>query len=129
MSVQLITPEVAEDNRQHAWGGYTFNLFPEDDYEGRVFVFAVIRIGDHAHIEVSTGWALPARHGRMASMNMGFAGRLVMAWRDWLTFRDTLAMGEDVRIAEVERPTIGQAERYVAAPSNAEAFPDAMAKR
>jgi hypothetical protein len=128
MSEQRITPEVAEHNRERT-GGYTFNLFPEDDYEGRVFVFAAIRIGDHAHVEASTGWALAARHGQDSSVRHSFAGRLVMAWRDWLVFRDKLAEGEDVRIAEIERPTIGQAERYVAAPSNAEAFPDAMAKR
>ena len=53
-SVNVIEPEIAERNADEE-GGYTFNLFPPPGYQGPVFVFAVIGLGEHAHVFVETG--------------------------------------------------------------------------
>lgn len=111
MTRNLITAEVAESNRTGLPGGLTFNALPPHDYEGFVLVVACVRLGDHAHLDVETGRQIVDGVGRPI-VHRGAAGRLVMAWPDWLAVRDLLELVPWTRIAEVENPTVGQARRH-----------------
>jgi hypothetical protein len=109
-SRNLIVEEIAERNRTEGEGGYTFNAYPPDDYEGFVLVVACIRLGDHAHVEIESGRQVIPRDGR-PQIGRSRAGRLIFPWREWLLIRPLLEMVPWTRIAEVERPTQGQALR------------------
>jgi hypothetical protein len=115
MTRNLITPEIAE--RARTTGSYTFNAFPPDGYVGPIMVFAAIRLGDHAHIEIQSGrWSdhkdirSPSGTG---SPHVGLAGRVVMAWWQWEAWRDLMDATTPYRIAEVEAPTDAMLKRYV----------------
>lgn len=91
----------------------TFDAPPPDEYEGRVVVLEVVRLGDHAHITVCTGRQHAKRASTRPTYHRGEAGRLVMAWHDWLHWRAALDAGPAwTWIAEVEVPTPAQIERY-----------------
>jgi hypothetical protein len=92
-------------------GGLTFNAFPEDGYNGPMFVFAAIRLGDHAHVEIQSGRWLTGPSG--GTPNVGLAGRICLRWNEWVTLRDHMDLTTQWRIAEVQNPTDGQAHRYV----------------
>jgi hypothetical protein len=109
-SRQRIAPEVASANAERE-GAYTYNLFPPEDYEGPLVVFAAAGLGGHAHIEVSTGRQLIGGNGE-PYQNYGRAGILVMTWEDWILLRDALAVNDYVRIAEVRNATRGQLDYY-----------------
>lgn len=106
---QLVDAEAAEFNRTRG-GAYTFNLFPPGDWDGFIFTVIVVRLGDHAHLDVRTGRSTSRGEG----VSGGEAGKLVMAWAHWLHLRGMLEHHPGVRIAEVECPTRGQLERHVA---------------
>lgn len=105
MTRNLVKPETAEENRVGRPGGYTFNTLPPDDYGGVVLVVAVVRLGDHAHLDVSSGRAVPGS----PHLLRGGAGRLILRWHEWELLRSILEPHECVRIAEVENPTEEQA--------------------
>lgn len=119
MTRNVITAEDL-DGRERAGdrnmpGSQTFATPPPDDYEGRVVCFEVLRLGDHAHITVSTG----RQHAKGASsrptFHRGEAGKLVFGWEDWLHFRAMLDAGPEwVWVAEVQNPTRGMLDKYVA---------------
>jgi len=94
------------------------NAPPPADYEGRVVCFEVLRLGDHAHMEVSTGRQHASGPGRDPTYHKGGAGHLVFAWEDWLHFRDALDAIPWVFLAEVENPTPEQLDRYTANPES-----------
>jgi hypothetical protein len=107
----VVSDEDAERGRTH--GGYTFNAFPPDDYEGLLLVVACVRLGDHAHLDVSSGRAGGAKIGwRPTTLHYGRAGRLILRWPEWLKLRELLDSAPWVRIAEVERPTDEQLREY-----------------
>lgn len=115
-----ISDAQAEANRER-YGALTFNAFPPDNYCGVILVFAAVRLGDHAHVEVQSGrWVPVPGEGRFrARAAVGLAGRFVLRWHEWLRLRDDLDRGTVYRIAEVEKPTDAQLDRYVtAAPSD-----------
>lgn len=104
-------------------GGYTFNAMPPDDYDGMMMVFAAVRLGDHAHVEIQSGRWLgtgPSHRGtNEGSANVGLAGRIVLRWHEWIAWRDLMDITTPYRIAEVERPTQAMLDRYVTvAPSD-----------
>jgi hypothetical protein len=103
----VVSDEQAEINRYR--GGYTFNAFPPDDYEGLVWVYGALRIGDHAHLVVHTGRQHIQRNDE-PRISYGGAGHLIVKWPEWLLMRDALDAVPFVRIAEVERPTVEQIE-------------------
>lgn len=110
MSRNLVVPKDAERGRRQ--GGYTFNAFPPDDYNGLILVFACVRLGDHAHVETQSGrWRSsgPSRPNGIC----GLAGRMVLRWPEWIHLRHHLDEHTPYRIAEVEKPTRGQLDRYV----------------
>lgn len=109
---QRVSPKMMALNADHE-GAYTYNLFPPDDYEGRIVVFAVCGLGDHAHIQVSTGRQLIGGDGE-PYQNHGVAGNLVMAWGDWVALRDALEGFDFSRIAEVRRASRGQLAHHFA---------------
>lgn len=111
MTRNEVTPETAEQNRRG--GGYTFNAFPPDSYEGTILTFAVLRIGDHAHVEVESGHWRSGGPSR-PSHSTGGAGKLILRWREWEHLRAVLDAGSPYRIAEVESPTSAQIVRYTA---------------
>lgn len=120
-SRNLIEDYIAEQNRDptnERLGGYTFNAFPPDDYEGIIFIVAALRLGDHAHLEWSSGRQVPVPNGRQPALNYGRAGRIILAWDDWLALRPTLDADERFRIAEVERPSQGQLDRHIDRPAS-----------
>lgn len=110
-SRNLVNELTAEANRE-VYGGLTFNAFPPEDYSGIIFVYAAIRLGDHAHVEIQSGRWLA---GTLANgtPNVGLAGRIVLRWHEWLHMRDELDRLTPHRIAEVEKPTQEQMDRYV----------------
>lgn len=109
----VVEPEVAELNRRgEGLGRYTYNAFPPEDYSGVLLVFAAIRLGDHAHIEVESGRQTPQPHSIHPATNTGRAGKLILRWHEWEKLREILDAAECTRIAEVERPTPGMAARY-----------------
>lgn len=110
-SRNLIAEEVAEYNRTEREGGHTFNAFVPRDYEGAIFVVAALRIGEHAHVEVSSGRQI-VQPNEEPRDHRSVAGRLILRWDDWLMLRGLLEMVPWTRIAEVERPTPGQLERH-----------------
>ncbi len=67
---------------------------------------------------MTTGHAIkpmPGRWDEAADVRgRGVAGRLVMQWDDWIIFRAILAASTRVYVAEVEKPTKGQASHHVA---------------
>ncbi len=112
MTRNLVSPEQAAENRER--GGLTFNAMPPDGYIGVAFVFATIRLGDHAHVEVQSGrWHASKLSTREGMCSTGLAGRLVLRWHEWVALRDQLDQSTPHRIAEVEKPTRGQLDRYV----------------
>lgn len=113
MTRNLVPPETAQHNREHEGGGYTFNAFPPDDYEGILFVVVALRLGDHAHLEISSGWHTPQPHSRAPSLHYGKAGHLILRWPEWLALREIFDADDRFRIAEVERPTKGQLEFHL----------------
>lgn len=112
-SRNIISDEIAERARTELpAGGYTFNAFPPDDYSGHIFTYAVLRLGDHAHVEVSTGWQTIQPNG-VSRDHRSVAGRLILRWPEWLLLRKLL--DESVpwtRIAEVEQPNEGQRKHH-----------------
>jgi hypothetical protein len=104
-------------------GGRTFWAPPPLDYEGRVVCFEVIRLGDHAHIEVSTGRQHANGPSREPTYHKGVAGRLVFAWGDWVHLRDALDAIPWVWLAEVEEPTPAQVDRYIGPSATSEGEP------
>lgn len=110
-SRNVITDHAAEINRT-VYGGLTFNAYPPEDYNGIILIFAAVRLGDHAHVEVQSGrWLSESLSGGTA--NVGLAGRLVLRWHEWIALRDELDRATTHRIAEVEKPTSKQLDRYV----------------
>lgn len=110
-----IAPETAEANRSRP-GAWTFNAPPPDEYDGRMFTLATVRLGDHAHVDVYTGRQNALHDGQITpTHHLGYAGRLVMAWGDWTLFRDKLAddAHPEFLIREVENPTHAQLETHV----------------
>ncbi len=117
----LVSHDQAEQNR--STGGLTFNAMPPVDYDGPMMVFAAIRLGDHAHVEVQSGRWLgtePSHRDRNSGCaNVGLAGRIVLRWHEWVVWRDVMDATTPYRIAEVERPTDAMLDRYVTtAPSD-----------
>lgn len=119
MSRNVITADVLEEraiaigDRDPVPGLKTFDTPPPDEYEGRMVVLEVLRLGDHAHITVCTGRQHARRGSGRPAYHRGEAGKLVMAWTDWLHWRAALDDGPEwTWIAEVEVPTPGQIERY-----------------
>jgi hypothetical protein len=114
-SRNLVSAEQAESNRER--GGLTFNAMPPDDYDGMMMVFAAVRLGDHAHVEIQSGRWLgtgPSHRGtNEGSANVGLAGRIVLRWHEWTAWRDLMDTTTPYRIAEVEKPTQGMLDRYV----------------
>lgn len=111
----LVEADQAAVNRDR--GGYTFNAFPPDGYVGPIMVFAAIRLGDHAHIEIQSGrWNDHQdlqRSSGTGNPSVGLAGRIVMAWWQWEAWRDLMDTTTPYRIVEVERPSQGMLDRYV----------------
>lgn len=105
---------VAEpDEEQAAAGANTFATPPPDDYEGRLICFEVVRLGDHAHVNVSTGRQHANGPRRTPTFHKGDAGRIVMQWEDWLHWRAALDSGPPWQwIVEVEHPRPGQIQKY-----------------
>jgi hypothetical protein len=121
-SRNLITPEVAK--RARVYGGYTFNAMPPKDYDGPMMVFAAVRLGDHAHVEIESGrWLGPSvshRGQESGAACVGLAGRIVLRWHEWVAWRDNMDTTTPYRIADVERPTAAVLDRYMnRAPSDA----------
>lgn len=114
MTRNEVAPEQAAINRTTPGGRYTFNAFTPEDYAGVAFVFAVIRLGDHAHVEVESGRAIPQPERGSPRYSTGVAGRLCLRWHEWEKLRAILDAHPEFRIAEVEQPTDGQVERYTA---------------
>lgn len=116
MTRNLVAPETAEANRDRP-GFRTFNAMPPVDYDGLMMVFACVRLGDHAHVEVQSGRWLgtsPSHKGELSgSCMVGLAGRMLLRWHEWVAFRDLLDATTPYRIAEVECPTDAQLDRYV----------------
>lgn len=117
----LVAPDTAQQNRKT--GGLTFNAMPPDDYDGLMMIFAAVRLGDHAHVEVRSGRWLgtgPSRRGgSLGSAMTGLAGRIVLRWHEWVAWRDIMDATTPYRIVDVERPTRAMLDRYViAAPSD-----------
>jgi hypothetical protein len=110
MTRNLVSPEQAEANRGVP-GAYTFNAYPPDDYDGIAFTLAVLRLGDHAHIEVNSGRAVPQPDGQQR-LPRSRAGRLILRWHEWEVLRAILGTHDCIRIAEVERPTQEQLEYH-----------------
>lgn len=108
----VVDEETAQHNRTSPHrDGYTFNAFPPVDYEGTAFTFAVLRIGDHAHIKVGSGRHVPPHPGQgrnWGQVHDGHAGRMILRWNEWLVMRETLDADPRYRIAEVENPSDGQ---------------------
>ena len=110
----LITVEVAERNRSGLPGGYTFNAYPPSGFDGRVLVFACVRLGDHAHVEVYSGRSIPSASDYEGDHCWkGYAGHLVLRWPEWLLLREMSMMVAFTRVAEIENPTTEQVEWYV----------------
>lgn len=109
--MNVISAETAEKNADRE-GQYTFNSYPPDDYDGPLFVFAALGLGDHAHVEVSSGRAHPdpSRLGYgPGGLQYGRAGSFIMKWNDWVILRDVLVDAYDgMRIAEVRRASTAQ---------------------
>jgi hypothetical protein len=112
MTRNLISDKQTEANREFP-GALTFNAFPPDDYDGVAFTVAAVRLGDHAHIEVESGRAIPQSIDGPPHLTRGLAGRLIFRWHEWQVLRAVLDQHECFRIAEVERPTQGQLEHYI----------------
>lgn len=107
--------ETAERNRTYP-GALTFNAEPPRDFDGRNFILATVRLGDHAHVDCYTGRQNAIKDGQLTpTQHRGHAGRLVMAWDDWVLLRDLLAADElpQFLIREVENPTQGQLDTHV----------------
>lgn len=105
--------EAAAESAREFPGGWTFNAFPPPGYNGRMFVVAAVRLGDHAHVEVRSGRWVSGPSG--GTPNVGLAGRLVLRWDEWLDLREVLEELTPWRIAEVENPRPEQLKRYAAA--------------
>ena len=102
------------DGPKRPAGAYSFNATIPDDYSGDALVFEAVRVGDHAHVHVSSGSAHPdPRHNEGAYVHRGIAGKLTLRWREWLLLREILDADSRVRIVEVECPTDGMARRYM----------------
>lgn len=109
----IVEPEDAERNR--AEGGYTFHAPLDCPAGSPALTVAAVRVGDHAHVHVESGTARTRRprENEFMAATRGFAGKLVLRWPEWLIFRDLLAADGRCHVVEVERPTPGQAERYM----------------
>jgi hypothetical protein len=115
VSRNLVAPETVEHNRIRP-GALTFNAPSPNDFEGRQFTLATVRIGDHAHIDCYSGRQNALKDGQSTpTQHRGYAGRLVMAWPDWALLRDSLATTElpQFLIREVENPTKAQLDTHV----------------
>lgn len=113
-----VPAEDAQRNREGRAGGYTFNAFPPDDYMGILLVVACVRVGDHAHLDISSGRQNPALGlGRQPTLHASGAGQLCLRWPEWLKLRELLDSAPWVRIAEVENPTRGQIEWHTPWPT------------
>jgi hypothetical protein len=114
MSRNIVHPETAERNRTVGLpGGYTFNSYTPDDYEGITLSFGCVRIGDHAHILVESGRVLRIVAGDSCpTARTGGAGKLVLRWHEWLVLREVLDADPRIRIAEIEKPTTKMAARH-----------------
>lgn len=112
MTRNLIDAERAQRNRTEGEGRYTYNAPIASDITGIGFTIAVLRLGDHAHLDISSG---QIRHDPWAGtlVSRGGAGHLILRWHEWEVLRDILATSERVHIAEVERPTAGQLAVHV----------------
>ena len=118
MTRNIVPADTAERNRTGRPGGYTFHaVIPPLRVGNHGLTFATVRIGDHAHVEVGSGRI--KRRGpdlgetwELVEPSYGAAGRLVLRWPEWLVLRDALDVGSpDVRVIEVENPTLGQIRR------------------
>ncbi len=113
MPGNVVDPEYIETFRTEGEGRRTFNVLPPEDYEGTIMVFACVRLGEHAHVDVSSGEQVvqPAGAPR-AKWRYSGAGHLILRWPEWELMRDALVDLPWVRLAEVERPTLGQLGRH-----------------
>ncbi len=114
MSRNTLDPEAAQENRTTpGCGRWTFNAPPPEDYIGPAIVIEAVRLGDHAHITVSTGHCHPGKSGwDRQHVHMGTAGRLIFAWHDWVRWRDQLEAIPSMWLTEVECPTPGMLDKY-----------------
>lgn len=115
MSRNVVAPETAERNASQPGGGYTFNALIPPEYAGVCFTVAALRLGDHAHLDIESGRAIPqpGYEGR-PHYNCGRAGRLILRWHEWEVLRALLDQHENVHIAEVQQPTKGQLDHHLA---------------
>lgn len=117
-SRNIVEPETAERNRTVGLpGAYTFHAVIERERLGKNgLTFAAVRVGDHAHVEVLSGCIRQrGPFDEFVEPSYGHAGWLVLRWPEWLVLRDALDAGSpDVRVVEVEKPTVGQARRAAA---------------
>lgn len=99
--------DAATRERTEEEGGYTYNAIPPEDYEGPVYVWAVLRLGDHAHIEVSVGRQVPVpADTARPTLHRSRSGGLIFPWERWIAFRDEVLDGRvEHRIAEVAHPS------------------------
>lgn len=119
VSRNLITDEIAANSR--GVGGLTFNAPIPFDYEGPAMTWAAVRIGDHAHITVESGNAVPRRAELLREGNgfrerpyyvMGRAGQMILRWHEWQMLRVVLDASLMMHITDVEKPNSGQLARY-----------------
>lgn len=119
MTRNEVSPETAAKNATLP-GGYTYNAYPPDGYQGPVFVYEALGIGDHAHVTIHTGtwtdtrgeWDPEGGNRFSVHPNMGRAGVVIMAWRDWERFREVVAQDGTSRIAEVRMASKAQLDYY-----------------
>ena len=113
MTRNLVDPIDWQRNRTEYRGRFTFNAPVEDGYEGISFTVAAIRLGDHAHIEITSGRHVYQYHAITTERGIqGRAGKLILKWNEWEVLRAILEPHENIHIAEVENPTLGQINRY-----------------
>lgn len=118
MSRNVVDEETAERNRTVGiGGGYTFHaVIPLERAGEHGLTVAAVRVDQHAHVHVMSGRiSRRSRDDSWVEPSYGEAGWLVLRWPEWLVFRQALDLGsENVRICEVEKPTLAQAKYALA---------------
>ncbi len=114
MNRNRVDPERAERNRTEGEGRYTFYAPIPLGTTGSGIVVAALRLGDHAHLDVSSGEIVQRRPSDLhPEVNRGSAGHLILRWHEWELLREILAASDHVHIAEVERPSAGNLKVHV----------------
>lgn len=119
MTRNVVDAETAELNRgrsdEYRFGGYTFNAVIPGHYDGDALTVACVRLGDHAHIDVESGCTIsspPTSSYFTRKVTRGFAGHLILRWREWLLLRAALDAVPYVHVVEVESPNAGQLDYH-----------------